>query len=842
MPTIGDLNVRIGAKTESLNKGLSQATNSVKSQGAMMTKLATSASAAIALAFLGAGVAGTRMAVDIETAFSKIENLVGVTGSTLDGFKDSVKDVSTQTGKSQGELSEALFTITSAGMQGATAMEVLTQAAKASAIGMGETKAIAQATAAVLTAYGTESMSAGKAIDTMTAIVRAGNLEASSLAPALGRVVGIAAQVGVSFEELGANVAAFTRLGVSADEAITGLRGLLNGIIKPTKESAEALASVGLTFDELRAQIREKGLSYALNNLVALFGDNTEGLSRLIPSVEALANVLGTAGAQGAMYAQIAGDIAASTGIVDNGFANVSETVQSQFNVALARTQAIMMDFGNRMLPIVSTGLSALNDVLGLFSRQTQEITANNFELIKSQGDELKVLEDLSARYTELKSNTNLTAGEKRELTTVTLELKNLLGESAGAINTETGQWELNRAELIRQIQTRAALQSDTAQAILAERAQLQKLQDDREASFKGLQNLLELFPKTLREAQYGWSNVSQATRDAEGSTAAVVAEYQRLKAESQAGGFGAIESQIAALDKQLTDLGLDWDALNSKVSKPITPKGGAGGGGGGGTSTTKAEAKEVKNLVTGYVELSGALSSAASDYDSMQAAIAGMMGLKVQTDLDEQAASLLKVYQAMFTLATGLPMLDTAVNATTANLTEMTVSMGSMLEPAIQQFMAGIGAMAAGTGTFGDVILGLLGSVIGFAEQLGDAMIATGMAGIALKLVFAQPWMAVAAGLALKLFAGIAGGIMKDGPAPPALAQGGLAFGPTLAMVGDNPGARSNPEVIAPLDKLMAIMGAGGGGGGEMWARLTGEDLLLSTERASSRIGRIKG
>lgn len=43
-----------------------------------------------------------------------------------------------------------------------------------------------------------------------------------------------------------------------------------------------------------------------------------------------------------------------------------------------------------------------------------------------------------------------------------------------------------------------------------------------------------------------------------------------------------------------------------------------------------------------------------------------------------------------------------------------------------------------------------------------------------------------------------------------PRLAKGGLAYGPTLAMVGDNRGAAADPEVIAPLSKLEAIMGNG--------------------------------
>lgn len=44
-----------------------------------------------------------------------------------------------------------------------------------------------------------------------------------------------------------------------------------------------------------------------------------------------------------------------------------------------------------------------------------------------------------------------------------------------------------------------------------------------------------------------------------------------------------------------------------------------------------------------------------------------------------------------------------------------------------------------------------------------------------------------------------------------PKLARGGLAYGPTLAMVGDNKGASSDPEVIAPLSKLQDIMSSGG-------------------------------
>lgn len=45
--------------------------------------------------------------------------------------------------------------------------------------------------------------------------------------------------------------------------------------------------------------------------------------------------------------------------------------------------------------------------------------------------------------------------------------------------------------------------------------------------------------------------------------------------------------------------------------------------------------------------------------------------------------------------------------------------------------------------------------------------------------------------------------------PEIPKLAKGGLAYGPTLAMVGDNKGAAADPEVISPLSKLQDMIGA---------------------------------
>lgn len=66
-----------------------------------------------------------------------------------------------------------------------------------------------------------------------------------------------------------------------------------------------------------------------------------------------------------------------------------------------------------------------------------------------------------------------------------------------------------------------------------------------------------------------------------------------------------------------------------------------------------------------------------------------------------------------------------------------------------------------------------------------------------------------------------------------PKLARGGLAFGPTMAVVGDQPNAGINPEVIAPLSKLQQMMQPQTGG---LSATIAGRDLLLVGQRDRNR------
>lgn len=71
-----------------------------------------------------------------------------------------------------------------------------------------------------------------------------------------------------------------------------------------------------------------------------------------------------------------------------------------------------------------------------------------------------------------------------------------------------------------------------------------------------------------------------------------------------------------------------------------------------------------------------------------------------------------------------------------------------------------------------------------------------------------------------------------------PAFADGGLVYGPTVGLMGEYAGAKSNPEVIAPLDKLKSmIRSESGGGTGEVRFEIEGGKLVGVLNNYNKRV-----
>jgi len=178
----------------------------------------------------------------------------------------------------------------------------------------------------------------------------------------------------------------------------------------------------------------------------------------------------------------------------------------------------------------------------------------------------------------------------------------------------------------------------------------------------------------------------------------------------------------------------------------------------------------------------------------------------------------------------------------------------GQIINGGLQNIASGIGAALGSAITGGGNLAGklskvILGTIGSMAMQLGKLAIGIGITLKKIQIAFKSlaPGVAIAAGIALvalgSLFKAGASKIGSGGGRATAFANGGIVSGPTMGLVGEYPGARQNPEVIAPLNKLQGMIGESRGGGninvtGEV--RVDGQDLLIAIERANETAVRV--
>ena len=127
------------------------------------------------------------------------------------------------------------------------------------------------------------------------------------------------------------------------------------------------------------------------------------------------------------------------------------------------------------------------------------------------------------------------------------------------------------------------------------------------------------------------------------------------------------------------------------------------------------------------------------------------------------------------------------------------------------------IGQIITGDLGFGGLMKAILTQFASFLKNIGSQLIEFGVMIVAfksaLKSVLANPWVAIGIGAAMVTAAAIMTSLINKSAQEnaPALANGGLAYGATYAMVGDNPNAAVDPEVIAPLSKLKSMLPSAG-------------------------------
>ena len=305
---------------------------------------------AAAAAISAVAVVSVREAAQFESSFAKIQGLVGLSKAETDELQAAALALGPAYGTSANEAAEALFFITSAGLRGAEATEVLEAAAIGAAIGLGDMGALANAATAAMNTYGPSLLSGTEAVDALAEAVKLGQFAPEELAGSLGRVIPIAAELGVSFQETTGLIAALTRGGLNASEAVTGVRGAMQAFLKPTKEAADMMAQYGFTSQEVSDSIESEGFLATLVKLRDAFGDNEEDFSRVIGSIEGLSAAFSLTGANIETNTDIIAQATDGIGIMGDALDIVSETSEFKFNKAMETTKNSLIAIGTELL------------------------------------------------------------------------------------------------------------------------------------------------------------------------------------------------------------------------------------------------------------------------------------------------------------------------------------------------------------------------------------------------------------------------------------------------------------------------------------------------------------
>ena len=128
--------------------------------------------------------------------------------------------------------------------------------------------------------YGDEVKDAADASDFLFRVQQAGRTTVAQVASTLGNVASIAKLAGIELNDLGSMFSLITRTGISTEETVTALRGLIQGFTKSTADAKKAAKEYGVTLSV--TSLQGENLIPTLEKLVSL---NAEQLSQVVPNI-----------------------------------------------------------------------------------------------------------------------------------------------------------------------------------------------------------------------------------------------------------------------------------------------------------------------------------------------------------------------------------------------------------------------------------------------------------------------------------------------------------------------------------------------------------------------------
>lgn len=924
-----DLRVNITGNSSGLSNALTSASSKLEAFGSKMSSVGKSLSTKLTLPLVAAGGAALKMAFDFDKSLTSIQALVGVAAGDVAKMGEAAKRMAIDTGKSANEAAEALFFITSAGLRGDAAMQVLEQSLKAAAIGLGETKTIADLSTSALNAYGAANLSATDATDILTAAVREGKLEASQLATSMGGVIPIASNMGVRFDEVAAAMAAMSRTGTNAAEGATQLNAILASLKKPTAEAEQSLAAMGMSTDSVQKSLREQGLLATLEMLQAGLAKTGQDTTAIFPNIRALKGVLDLTGAGLEDNRKIFDALTESTGATNEAFQKTSESASFKMTKGLNAMKSSLLEVGNVILTSVAPAVESIGNFFTKLSESFKNLSPETQKIIlviagvaAAIGPVLVVLGSLISLAPAVASAFAVMTGPVgllvAGLSAVAVVIyKNWAGIKTALINVANYFIELYNNALPIQLAVNALIMYfknmlSVGKFVFKSIVAVFKAFGSAAVGILGGVGdlIMGIFTLDVEKIKKGFSGIGNAMKT--GFTDA----FDGIKENAKELGGNVIDNFNDALKKKTIEkikvetevvgpgTNAETPTSTDQITKPNPPT--------TYTITPVVDEKAAQKLKELNNEINNALvtndaqayekrkTETAAYYDNLISQVQSgsekekalkqaktealaqiesdeknrMLDIKQQfanaTNVSEEEQKALEIerirakFDQLRQLAIDNNLLtaeqQAAFDAAQAEQ-ESIVYEGKkarflgflMSQEQAAEKMRQIGS--AIDNSFG-AIGGAITNMFGGAQSAMGAFVGT-LAKDALQVVAGNLKIALSGAstaatqtaasfgpaAAFVLPALLAGATALISGTFAKFADGGIVSGPTMGLVGEYPGARSNPEVIAPLDKLQNMIGGGRGTqninvGGQI--RLEGQDLLIAIERANETAGRI--
>lgn len=264
----------------------------------------------------------------------------------MTGFMNQVISITQEIPIKAPEAAKALYSIVSAGHDGADGMKILEVSAKAAVGGLTETETAADAITTILNAYKMSAEEAGTVSDQLFTTVRLGKTTFGELGASIAQVAPIAAAYGISIDQVLGAVASLTKQGTPTAQAMTQIRAAIQG----TAGELGDAAFQGRTFQEALQLIYEKA------------GGSASKMKEMLGTDEGLAATLALTGKNAKSAASDLGELQSSLGATEAAFEKMKDEVGNQMTLLSNNIQAALRPMGEMILKEVSGIAKSFNE------------------------------------------------------------------------------------------------------------------------------------------------------------------------------------------------------------------------------------------------------------------------------------------------------------------------------------------------------------------------------------------------------------------------------------------------------------------------------------------------